>query len=249
VDYGKDYYAAQSWSDVPDGRRLWLAWMSNWQYANDKPTSPWRSAMSIPRAAGLRSFPEGIRLVQTPVEELQQLRGAQRRVQNRPIPEGTLSLAGDGIAGKTLEIVAEFEMGTANEVGLMVRTGNGEETVIGVDRAANQIFVDRTRSGNVEFNADFPSRHGAPLTVENGRVRLHVFVDWSSVEVFARDGQTVFTDRIFPSPGSEGVALYARGGGARLVSLEAWPRDSVWQRTGAAPERRADSSQPRPPSR
>ncbi len=46
TDYGKDFYAAVSWSDIPssDGRRLWLGWMSNWQYANDVPTSPWRSA-------------------------------------------------------------------------------------------------------------------------------------------------------------------------------------------------------------
>jgi sucrose-6-phosphate hydrolase SacC (GH32 family) len=235
VDYGKDYYAAQSWSDVPqaDGRRLWLAWMSNWQYANDKPTSPWRSAMSIPRSVHLRSFPEGIRLVQAPVEELQQLRREHRRVEARAIPEGTLALVEDGIAGKTLEIVAELEVGTASELGLHVRTGNGEETVIGVDPAAGEIFVDRTRSGNVDFHADFPGRHVAPLPVENGRVRLHVFVDWSSVEVFARDGQIVFTDRIFPSPESDGVALYARGGTARLVSLDAWELDSVWQKSAA----------------
>jgi fructan beta-fructosidase len=64
--------------------------------------------------------------------------------------------------------------------------------------------------------------------VENGRVRLHVFVDWSSVEVFAGMGETVITDQIFPPPRSEGVALYAKGGSARLVSLDAWPLRSAW---------------------
>ncbi len=250
VDYGKDYYAAQSWSDIPadDGRRLWLAWSSNWQYANDKPTHPWRSAMSIPRSVHLGSFPEGIRLVQRPIEELRQLRRGHRRLEGRAIPEGTLSLAGEGVAGKTLELIVEFEVGTASELGLKVRTGNGEETVIGIDRTANEIFVDRTRSGNVDFHPDFPSRHAAPLPVENGRVRLHLFVDWSSVEVFARDGQTVFTDRIFPSPESEGVALYARGGTARLVSLDAWQLESVWRRA-AAEERRAARAQSSPLTR
>jgi sucrose-6-phosphate hydrolase SacC (GH32 family) len=240
VDYGRDFYAAQSWSDVPaaDGRRLWLAWMSNWDYANQKPTHPWRSAMSIPRSVHLRQFPEGIRLVQRPIAELQQLRGGHRRLDARAVPEGTLSLAGDGVAGKTLELVVELELGTASEAGLKVRTGNGEETIIGVDRMANQIFVDRTRSGNTEFNPAFPSRNVAPFPLEGGRVRLHVFVDWSSVEVFTRDGQTVFTDRIFPSPESDGVALYARGGTARLVSLDVWDLDSVW-RSGTTPQRRA----------
>ena len=74
-DYGKDFYAAQSWSDVPatDGRRLWLAWMSNWQEANTTPTTPWRGAMTIPRSLALRRYPEGLRLVQRPAMELASL--------------------------------------------------------------------------------------------------------------------------------------------------------------------------------
>jgi len=51
LDHGRDFYAAQSWNDLPgeDERRIWLAWMSNWDYANQIPTEKWRSAMSIPR--------------------------------------------------------------------------------------------------------------------------------------------------------------------------------------------------------
>lgn len=236
ADYGKDFYAAVSWSDVPesDGRRIWLGWMSNWQYANDIPTSPWRSAQSLPRALELRTTPEGIRLVQRPVEELQQLRGEPQHLAAREITEGSHSLAAQGISGTALEIVAEFELGSASEVGLKVRTGDGEETLVGVDGAAEQLYLDRTRSGDVSFHDEFSGRHVAPHPVEDGRVRLHLFVDWSSVEVFARDGEVVITDQIFPSPESEGVELYAVGGTARLVSLEAWPIQSVWSVDGAA---------------
>jgi sucrose-6-phosphate hydrolase SacC (GH32 family) len=60
-----------------------------------------------------------------------------------------------------------------------------------------------------------------------------VFVDWSSVEVFAANGEVVVTDQIFPAPESDGVALYARGGAARLVSLDAWPLNSIWRTAGA----------------
>ena len=59
-------------------------------------------------------------------------------------------------------------------------------------------------------------------------MKLHVFVDWSSVEVFAADGEVVVTEQIFPAAGSDGVVLYARGGTARLASLEAWPLASIW---------------------
>jgi len=231
ADYGKDFYAAVSWSDVPreDGRRLWLGWMNNWEYAQDIPTTPWRSAQSLPRMLALRTTSQGIRLVQQPVSELLPLRCPRRTLAAQPVAEGSTSLARQGIAGTALEIVAEFEVGTATELGLKVRTGEQEETVIGIDPRAGQLFVDRTRSGQVRFHPEFWGRHTAPLPVEDGRVRLHVFVDWSSVEVFAANGEVVVTDQIFPAPESDGVALYARGGAARLVSLEAWPLDSIWR--------------------
>ena len=74
VDYGNDFYAAQSWSDMPDGRRIWIGWLNNWEYANLIPTSPWRGLFSVPRELHLRQYPEGLRLIQQPVEELKQLR-------------------------------------------------------------------------------------------------------------------------------------------------------------------------------
>jgi fructan beta-fructosidase len=234
ADYGKDFYAAVSWTGVPreDGRRIWLGWMNNWQYAQDIPTSPWRSAQSVPRTLALRTTSRGIRMVQQPVRELQPLRGPRRTLAAQAIADGSASLARQGIAGTTLEIVAEFEVGTAAELGLKVRTGAQEETVIGIDPRAGQLFVDRARSGEVGFHKEFSGRHSAPLPVENGRVRVHVFVDWSSVEVFAANGEVVVTDQIFPARESDGVALYARGGTARLVSLEAWPIASIWPITG-----------------
>ena len=241
ADYGADYYAAVSYSDVPaeDGRRIWLGWMNNWMYANDIPTSPWRSAQSLPRVLSLTRTPEGLRLVQEPVAELRSLRGERRALGSRPIPAGTTSLAAEGISGTALEIVAELEVGSASEVGLKVRTGENEETVIGIDPRAGTLFVDRTRSGEASFHTRFASRQTAPLRVADGRVRLHVFVDWSSVEVFAADGRRVITDQIYPAPESDGVALYATGGSARLVSLEAWPLKSSW--TDAAAETRTGS--------
>ena len=141
---------------------------------------------------------------------------------------GSTPLAPLGIAGASLEIVAEFEADSASELGLKVRTGRDEETVIAIDPRVGQVFVDRTRSGHVAFNPAFSGRQSAPLTLDSGRVRLHVFVDWSSVEVFVGAGQAVITDQVFPAPESEGVALYAAVGAARLISLDAWPLESAW---------------------
>ncbi len=247
ADYGKDLYATVSWNGVPssDGRRVWLGWMNNWEYAGDIPTAPWRSAQSIPRTVTLTRTTEGIRLVQQPVIELQQLRGTRHSLDAQVVAPGSTSLASRGIAGRALEIDATFAVdtgapGTAREFGLEVRTGGGEKTVIGIDATAGQLFVDRTRSGQTSFHKEFGGRQTAPLPVEHGRVRLRIFVDWSSVEVFGGDGRVVITDQIFPAPASDGVALYATGGPAHLVSLDAWPLASAWATAeGPASARRA----------
>ncbi len=77
ADYRKDFYASTSFSTMPpsDGRRVWLGWLDNWEYAARVPTSPWRGQQSLPRVLKLRRFPQGVRLVQSPVAELHTLRG------------------------------------------------------------------------------------------------------------------------------------------------------------------------------
>jgi fructan beta-fructosidase len=230
ADYGPDFYAAIPWTNVPDadGRVLWLGWMNNWTYAEDIPTAPWRSAQTVARSLSLRPVDGSLRLVQRPVKELEQLRTAPRHLEDRTLNDETVSLADDGLSGRTMEIIAEFDPGDADTVGLHVRDGEGERTVAGYDAASDSVFVDRTRSGAVDFQEDFAARNAAPLSPSDGRVTLRVLVDRSSVEVFANDGARVLTHQIFPDSTSDGVAAFAAGGSARLVSLDAWSLRSIW---------------------
>ena len=145
IDLGKDFYASQTWNDAPGGGRpVWIAWMNNWQYANDIPTSPWRGAMTIARSVSLCKTDDGFRIVQSPVESMMAIRKDHRKVEARSIPVGETKLEKEGIAGTSLEIIAEFDRGDADEFGLKVRCGDGEETLIGFDRRAGTVFVDRT---------------------------------------------------------------------------------------------------------
>jgi sucrose-6-phosphate hydrolase SacC (GH32 family) len=230
-DYGKDYYAAVSWSDIPksDGRRLWIGWMNNWQYGGDEPTSPWRSAMSIPRQPGLRRTAEGIRLVQKPVREMEKLRDRHFTFKGGDIAAANDWLAKNQIAGQQLELVVELAPQSAGVQGIKVLKGTKEETVIGVDRGRGQMFVDRTQSGNVNFNPQFSGVHVAPLPGIAGKVKLHIFVDASSVEVFVNDGERVFTDLVFPSADSRGVEFFQSENGAKISSVQAWTLKSVWK--------------------
>jgi levanase len=230
LDYGKDYYAAVSWNDVPDGRRVMIGWMNNWQYANQIPTSPWRSAMSVPREIGLRTIDGHPQVVQSPIHELRDLRtGPAYKLRHQTIQPGSVPLTGRGASGKTLEINVEFRLRDAARFGLKVRAGGDEETVIGYDATTSELYVDRTRSGNVGFNPNFPGVQRAPLAARDGELRLRILVDWSSVEVFTDKGDRVITDQIFPRASSDGIELFADGGRATLDSLTIRPLRSSWQ--------------------
>ena len=230
LDWGRDFYAAQSYSDVPaeDGRRIVIGWISNWMYARQKPTSPWRGAQSVPRELRLKRFPEGLRLLQQPAREIESLRGQSIRLRDLGIEEANRRIASAGFRGDTLELQAEIEIGTARDVGFRVLQGEGEETLVGFTASPAEVYIDRSHSGEVGFHETFPGRHSARLQPADGRVNLRILVDRSVVEVFAGDGRVAITDRVFPQPSSTALSLYAEGGEARLADLRAWKIKSAW---------------------
>jgi fructan beta-fructosidase len=224
LDYGNDYYAAQSWADIPaeDGRRIWLGWVNNWEYANVIPTSPGRGMFSIPRELALCDGPEGLRLAQRPITELEQLRTSKCHNVQTDVAVANAALAACGDLGVAYEVRAEFTPGSAAELGIKVRRGGREETVIGCDVSTGVLFLDRRRSGNVGFAPVFPSQCSGPLRPDGDRIRLHIFVDACSVEVFGNEGRTVLSNLIFPDPRSTGIELYAREGDAFVEVLDVW---------------------------
>ena len=232
ADYGKDFYASTSFSDIPpsDSRRIWLGWLDNWEYAARTPTHPWRGAQSIPRVLSLQRFAGGIHLVQRPVAELHRLRNRHWTLQGQTFLAANRFLKSQGVGGDALEIWLQIAADNVNEVGLHVRKSGDEQTAIGVDTAKSQLFVDRTRSGSTNFHEKFPGRQVGPISLARGKaIKLGVLVDTSSVEVFGNDGETVISDCIFPRRASQGVELYSSGGEARILKLDIWTLRSAWR--------------------
>jgi fructan beta-fructosidase len=189
--------------------------MSNWLYANEEPTSGWRGALSLPRELSLRRTPAGLRLVQRPVRELDTLRtGADpvRVAASTPLPAAA-------------EFTLEVSTAGAEHAGLRLSNESGEEAVIGVAGSPLEAFVDRRRSRAAPL-AHYPGRHAGPVRAVDGGVHLRVIVDRSMVEVFANDGETVVSDRLWP------IRPFTRVepvNGVRLRKpLEMWPLRSLW---------------------
>jgi fructan beta-fructosidase len=220
VDYGRDNYAGVTWSDIPadDGRRLFLGWMSNWDYAGVVPTTAWRSAMTVPRALTLHRSPIGPRLYSTPVKELRTLRTETVSMPAQRL-DGTVDIRMPrGTTAAAAEVDLEFLVtpGTASDVALELRNAAGETYRVGLDVAGKQFYSDRTALPHA-FSAKFASAiHRAPRIATDSIVRMHVYLDRASVELFADGGATVLTDIVFPSEDFASMRFAVRGKGVHL---------------------------------
>ena len=225
LDYGRDYYASVSFGNMPEDKRVMLGWMNNWDYANTVPTSPWRSAMSLPREVGLTQTPAGPRLTQKAVKQVDNLgsKASYSDKKGRSIAPGTHPLPASA-SGDVQRIDLTFAPGTAAKSGITVLGDGTSSTVIGYDASTGEVYVDRGNSGATGFHPLFTSVDTAPVVLNrDGTVTLRIYVDRSSVEVFAQGGQRTITDQVFPGAGAGEVALFADGGTAHLKSLTVTP--------------------------
>ena len=208
VDHGADFYAPQSWSGVPEGRRVWLAWMSNWDYARTTPASTWRGAMTLPRELRLCRDGESVVLAQSPVRELDDRhRVVEERRDLTLTPEEPWRRA-TAPAAYDLRLRAEAAAGV-REVGLEVHGGPGGGTRIGYFPGEGVLRVVRAVDGLEGAAAGGVQE--VPLGA-SAELDLRVVVDTCSAEVFADGGRVVLTDQVFPGPEDTGVRAYCVGG-------------------------------------
>ena len=217
LDWGRDYYAAVSFSNVPDGRRIMIGWMNNWDYAASTPTGDWRSAMSLPREVSLTRVDGRPVLRQHAVDPFTGTGSPSVRLGPQALAAGVLPVPG---TAETARIDVEFQPGTADKVGLLVRMSGTERTLISYDVTRGTLRLDRTESGHVDFHEAFPSVETVAVPLQDGRLRLRVYVDRCSLEVFAQDGLATITDLVFPSEEATALAIFAEGEGAHLVAFD-----------------------------
>lgn len=228
LDYGRDCYCALTWNGEPGRQTHMIGWMSNWQYAREMPTAPWRGAMTLPRSLELRTTPDGVRLAQSPAASLRALRAQAFTYQGNNIARLNRKLSQWPHKSQTFEMLAVIQPGKAKRIAWKILEGPEEYTLIGYDIAARQLFVDRTKSASTAFNKKFPSRTEAPLNIGSEPLELHIFVDRSSVEVFSGQGRTVLTNLVFPKAQSTGISMSTEGGSVQNVSVNLWKLRSSW---------------------
>jgi sucrose-6-phosphate hydrolase SacC (GH32 family) len=210
VDYGANYYAVQTYSDIPpaDGRRIQIAWMNGGSY----PHMPFNQQMSFPCDMTLRHTPDGLRLYRRPVREISGLYASEHSFRDLTVHVDNNPL--HGLTGDLWDIEAEFELRDALEFGLHVR---GQEIRYSV-KDGTVTCLGRT----------------APLAPEGGRIRLRVLVDRTTLEVFGNDGRVSLSSCFLPRQQDKSLDVYAKNGTVKLISLKARELRSAWPTTSEA---------------
>jgi fructan beta-fructosidase len=225
LDYGRDNYAGVTWYGAPSNRRLFLGWMSNWQYAMLVPTKTWRSAMTLPRELSLQNTEKGVRLFQKPVKEVFILRGTSTNIAAQNI---TNSLALKPYStGNELSLTFDLSKTTAQDISVVLSNSRGEKVVIGYEKTSNRFYIDRTEGGKKDFEQGFAGRHYAPRSATSNLLTMNLYIDVASVELFADGGATVMTDVFFPTEDFNQLTLESKQGTTYLTEGKMWTLKST----------------------
>ena len=189
MDYGKDHYATVTFDNAPEGRRVAIAWMSNWQYANQVPTQQYRSGNSIPRDLGLFEY--------------------KGETYCSVVPSPEMTAARSKKAGKKLTESCEMVVNLKGNATITLSNDKGEKVVMNYDAKAETFSMDRTKSGKVDFSKDFAAVTKAPTY---GKIsQLRIFIDKSSIEALDADGKMAMTNLVFPSKPYNKVTVKGKG--------------------------------------
>jgi len=226
-DYGPDYYAAIAYNQLPATvLPTAIGWINNWNYANDIPTTPWKSAMSLPRNLSVQKINEEWILIQKPIPAVSLLRKKIFHVANEMVD----TIKNIPFNSNQFEMECDLFPGPSSVSGIRIAAGADHYFEIGYDAVKQLFYIDRSRSGNTSFHENFKkiARFEKNISLKNNKLRLDVYYDHSIVEVFINDGEAVFTSQVFAAEKDTGIYLFSNGEKCRYSDLTLWKIKTVW---------------------
>jgi sucrose-6-phosphate hydrolase SacC (GH32 family) len=202
LSHGANYYAVQTFSDLPGNRRVQMSWMRDGRY----PGMPFNQQMSCPYELRLHNYGyNSYRLCALPIHEIESLRETPRSWKDLEVKPLENPL--NGVTGDLWDIRAEIAPGAAKEVGFKVRGW----TVV--------------YSGGVLSSGKLE----APMPAKEGRITIRILVDRTTVETFGNGGEVVIPACFLPDAADRSLGLFATGGAAKVLSLDICPMHSAWR--------------------
>lgn len=204
VDYGLDFYAPQT-MELPDGRRVMIAWMQSWESSRFHPDgAKWAGMMTLPREL---SIVDG-RLIQNPVKELLSYR-VHPVVHSDVMLHKKEKIQLPDVSGRVLDMTVTVRPGHDSIYGhFTIYLAQNEEycTVICYQPLKNTICIDRTDSG---FRYHIVSRRKAAVRDQGGSIKLRMIMDRFSIEIFVNDGEQVMSSCLYTPQEADGISFEA----------------------------------------
>lgn len=197
-DYGFDFYAPQ-FVKTKDGRNIFIARLGMEGTQLPEKADGWASMMTLPRELKLVNG----KLFTPPVKEIDALRCEKIQIAPQKV-SGEKEFP--NVKGDVYELDADFDLTEANKLTLKLRTFSSQETVLSYDKTSQILKLNRDRSGK-----DLTGEREVKVPLNNNILKLRIFVDKSSIEVFANDGQAVLSSRIYPDKNALGIKLVSDG--------------------------------------
>jgi sucrose-6-phosphate hydrolase SacC (GH32 family) len=201
--YGQNYYAVQTYSGLANARRVQVGWMSGGEY----PDMPFNQQMSFPYELKLRRFGLLLKLCALPVREVESLYDTERSWNDVEVKPGDNPLA--VFSGDLWDVDAEIAPGSAMSFGF--RIGGRSVTY----------HVKEKRLSNGDATAD--------MLPADGRVRIRVLADRTSLEVFGNNGEVVIPCCFLPDDTDQTLEVFVEGGVARVASMSVHKLKSIWR--------------------
>lgn len=226
LDWGTDNYAGVTYNNAPNGNRIFIGWMSNWQYALKTPASTWRSAMSLPRKLSLKKINGDYLLYNYPLPSVDELVGTSEGETISISTKDMYTTSNLSLGQSKISFLApakDFKLTLSNKV--------GEKTTLILDAASSLLMLDRTGSGNTNFNYEFGNKlHYTPMKDISEKLEFSIYLDWSSIEVFVNGGQYAMTDQLFPSQAYTQLSIENLSSGElEIENLNISSMQSVWK--------------------
>jgi len=209
LDFGRDNYAGVTWSNIPneDGRKLFIGWMSNWEYARDVPTETWRSAMTIPRELKLKKQQDNYVLTSTPISELSKYVSQTIIKDNLNVNKEQSIISEDDIDLSRFSLELEINNLNESKYTFILHNKIGDSLSFGLDNLKSNYFINRKRAGKVEFSDKFANTISkAPIANSSDTLKVQALIDKTSIEFFYNDGETVMTEIFFPNQPFESLS-------------------------------------------
>lgn len=211
-DFGKNYYATQSWSNIPeeDGRIIQIAWMRGGNF----PDMPFNGQMTFPAELSLTKFSFGYKVTRKPVEEVALLHDKHYSWENKKLIPGINQNIVKNVKGDCLHIIGEFDLKSCSNFGLYIRNSK--------KKTGTELIYD-VRRGTLSILGV-----SAPVVPVNNKISLEILIDRASIEVYVNGGQTVISNCFTPDEGAENLTLFCSGGEVEVDKLDIFKMNSAW---------------------